>query len=198
MTISQPDTVAIYLFAGGVLLGLAIGLRHPFLNWLAGIRLRPKHLRCGDIIEYGDGFAWVQKARPMSVVLVTPDKRRCVVPNRSLFETQRQGERGAYSKQEIVIRIPVANDESDDGECNMAQITDVARMLDGLMTEAPALATVSEAGAQAIQLTTQAWIRDPDDGLANVKSGLLHEIWDRVHAAGLAIPISIASRPRLH
>lgn len=80
----------------------------------------------------------------------------------------------------------------------MAQITDVARMLDGLMTEAPALATVSEAGAQAIQLTTQAWIRDPDDGLANVKSGLLHEIWDRVYAAGLAIPISIASRPRLH
>lgn len=196
MTISLPDTIVIYLSVG-LLVGLAIGSRGIVGNWLAGIFLRRKHLRCGDLIEYGKGFAWVQKAGPLNLILVTCDKRRCVVPNRSLLELQGQGKRWTYSRQEIDIRIPVADNEPEDIS-NMVPISEVARILSGLMKEAPELSIVSKAGAQAIQVTAQAWIRDPDDGLAKVKSGILQEVWDRVHTAGLTIPISIASRPRLH
>ena len=43
-------------------------------------------------------------------------------------------------------------------------------------------------GDNAVNLELRIWIKDPQDGLTNVKSQVLLEVWDRFHDYGIEFP----------
>jgi small-conductance mechanosensitive channel len=195
MAVMQSEiSVIIIIFGAGLVIGLATGLRNHFGNWLAGLLLRRSRFSRNTLVEFEDGFAWVQETRALNAVLLTRDRRYRIVPNRFLHNS---GVR-KYSSRDIVVRIPIADDMAGHKTDKKGSTICVASQLNDVMTQAPALGAVEEVDEGAVKFTAHVWMGSSDDSFVKIKSELMLETWKRMNAAGFAIPVPTASRPTLH
>ena len=185
------DLTALAVFSGAFGLALGFGLQKTFGNLLAGIiLLMDRSIKPGDVIAVNDGITntvgQVKKIGLRAVSVTTRDKKEYLIPNENLMINQ--VENWSYSSRDVRIKVPVAvayGADIEEAERLMLQAAKEAKRV--LDTPAPTV-WLSALGTDAIEFEIQIWIRDPEEGLGNVRSDVLKKLWRLFRENGIQVP----------
>ena len=181
------DVTAIAVFSGAVGVGVGLGLQKVVSNLISGIiLLMDKSIKPGDIIQIGDNYGWIASLGARYVSVETRDGTEFLIPNEDIITQRVINWSHKNDLARIKVRVRVAFD------------SDVRKALD-LMVEATRrpprilrspepralLITVNES---SLDLELRFWIRDVQNGIRNVSSEVMLEIWDLFRAHGIHVP----------
>jgi len=185
------DLTALAVFSGALGLALGFGLQKTFGNLLAGIiLLMDKSIKPGDVIAVNDGITntvgQVKKIGIRAVSVTTRDKKEYLIPNENLMINQ--VENWSYSSRNVRMRIPVSiayGCDIDLAETLMLEAAgDSKRVLD---VPAPTV-WLNKFGTDAIEFEILVWIKDPEEGLGNLRSDVLKRVWRNFSENGVQVP----------
>jgi len=176
------------VFSGAVGLGIGLGLQRIVANFIAGFTLlADKSIKPHDVIEIDGKFGWVTSMEARYVALRTRDGMELLVPNER-FMTEGVVN---WSRSDDVVRMHApfgvsyrTKDLRKVQELAREAATAVARVVD---RPAPVCNLVAF-GESSVNFDLRFWIRDPANGIANVRSEVLIGLWEKLHANGIEIP----------
>jgi small-conductance mechanosensitive channel len=178
---------ALAVFGGALGVGLGFGLQRIASNFISGfILVFDRSIRPGDVISINDKFGWVQELRARYIVVRDRDGVETLIPNENLITTEVIN--WSYSDQQIRLKLPVQISYADDPEAAMAILVKAAEASARVMQDPPPAARLMGFGDNGIDLELRVWIRDPQRGVANVRSDVNLAIWKGFREAGISIP----------
>lgn len=181
------DITAFAVFSGAFGLAIGFGLQKTFGNLIAGIiLLMDRSIKPGDVIVVGESFGWVNKIGVRAVSVITRDGKEHLIPNENLM-TQ-EVENWSYSSRNVRVHIPVGVSYKCDikkaQELMLQAASDAKRVLNVPKTNV----WMTEFGDSSVNFEILAWIKDPQEGVGNVKSEVLNRLWDLFQEHGIEIP----------
>jgi len=181
------DLTAFAVFSGAVGVGVGFGLQRVISNFISGvILLLDRSIKPGDVISVGQTYGWVGSLGARYVSVVTRDDTEYLIPNEDLITHQVVN--WSYSSNQVRLRIPIAvSYEADVREARALCLVAAAETPRVLEQPPPACVLVAF-GESAVELELRIWIRDPRNGVGNVKSEVLLRIWDKFRANGILFP----------
>ena len=181
------DLTAFAVFGGALGVGIGFGLQKIVANFVSGIiLLLDKSIKPGDTIGVSGTYGWIQSLGARYVSVVTRDGIEHLIPNEELITTR--VENWSFSNLRIRQKIPIGVSYNSDVReainiCSEAALEN-SRVLD---TPSP-ICLLKGFGDSSVDLEVRFWVVDPQNGLTNVKSEILLDIWDRFNANGIEIP----------
>ena len=186
------DLTALAVFSGAFGLAIGFGLQKTFGNLIAGIiLLMDRSIKPGDVIAIADQagketFGQIRKIGIRAVSITTRDKREYLIPNENLMINQ--VENWSYSDRNVRIQVPVGVSYKADmklaEELMLKAADDTPRIL-----KVPAPGVWLDAyGDSSVNFIIQCWIRDPENGVGNVRSAVLKRLWWLFEENGVEIP----------
>ena len=181
------DLTAFAVFGGALGVGIGFGLQKIVANFVSGIiLLLDKSIKPGDTIGVSGTYGWIQSLGARYVSVVTRDGIEHLIPNEELITTR--VENWSFSNLRIRQKIPIGVSYNSDVReainiCSEAALEN-SRVLD---TPSP-ICLLKGFGDSSVDLEVRFWVVDPQNGLTNVKSEILLDIWDRFNASGIEIP----------
>lgn len=181
------DLTALTVFSGAVGIGVGLGLQRTIANLVGGISLiMGKSIKPGDVIAYKDTYGWVTQMGARYVAIATRDGSEYLVPNEYFIGNGVENWSYSNPNRRLHIKVGVAYDT--DLHRAIALCLEAAKSVDRILKIPQPVCLVTEFGDSSVNLEIRAWINDPKNGVTNVKSALLLEVWDRFAAAGIRIP----------
>jgi small-conductance mechanosensitive channel len=181
------DLGALTIFGGALGVGLGFGLQRIASNFISGfILVFDRSIRPGDVISINDKFGWVEELRARYIVLRDRDGVETLIPNENLITTEVIN--WSYSDRQIRIKLPVQISYEDDPEQAMEILLEAAKVSPRVLRDPPPAARLMGFGDNGIDLELRVWIRDPQQGVANVRSDVNVAIWKGFREAGISIP----------
>jgi small-conductance mechanosensitive channel len=185
------DLTALAVFSGAFGLALGFGLQKTFGNLLAGIiLLMDRSIKPGDVIAVNDGISntvgQVKKIGIRAVSVTTRDKKEYLIPNENLMINQ--VENWSYSSRDVRIKVPVAVAYGADIEEAERLMLQAAKEAKRVLDKPTPSVWLSALGTDAIEFEIQIWIRDPEEGLGNVRSDVLKRLWRLFRENGIQVP----------
>ncbi|HIJ90624.1 MAG: mechanosensitive ion channel [Desulfobulbaceae bacterium] len=181
------DLTAFTIFTGAVGVGIGFGLQKIASNLISGIiLLLDKSIKPGDVITVGTTYGWVNSLGARYTSLITQDGKEFLIPNEDLI-TQ-QVENWSFSNSTVRLRIPVGIAYHSDVRKAMAICETAARQTERIIKEPQPVCLLVGFGNSSVDLELRIWINDPVNGVRNVKSAVLLNIWDAFHEQGIDIP----------
>jgi small-conductance mechanosensitive channel len=181
------DLTAFAVFGGAVGLGVGFGLQKVVSNLISGvILLMDKSVKPGDVIAIGDQFGWINSLGARYVSLITRDGIEHLIPNEDLIS--QRVENWSHSHQLVRLKVPfgIAYDSNVREALGFAEAA--ASGVDRVLSEPAPTGRMVGFGDSAIDLELRVWIRDPRDGVANVKSEIMLNILDALRENAVEIP----------
>lgn len=181
------DLTALAVFSGAIGIGIGLGLQRLAANVIGGfVLILDKSIKPGDVIGIGDTFGRVTSLGARYVSMRTRDGIEHLIPNEHFINNG--VENWSHSDLNVRVRIPLGVAYETDlreavGIC-IAAAKSVARVL----PQPQPVCLVKGFGDSSVELEIRVWIVDPEDGVANVRSAVWLEVWDRLKAAGIRIP----------
>jgi small-conductance mechanosensitive channel len=184
------DLSALAFFSGAVGVGLGFGLQKIVSNLVSGIiLLADKSIKPGDVISVGDSFGWVDAMGARYTSIVTREGREFLIPNED-FVTQRVIN-WSYSNDEVRLEVPFGVSYASDPHkvCELA--TGAARSVARVLISPAPVCHLKAFGESSLDFTLRFWIRDPVDGVTNVRGQVLLALWDTLKREGIEIPYPV-------
>ena len=184
---------ALTVFSGALGLAVGFGLQKTFGNLIAGIiLLMDRSIKPGDVIAVSNGkgpsaVGQVKKIGIRAVSVTTRDQIEYLVPNEILMTSQ--VENWSYSSRDVRVKVPVSvayGTDIDKAEAVMLQAARAVKRVHN--TPAPTV-WLSAFGDNAIEFEIQCWIDDPEEGVGNVRSDVLKQVWHPFRDNGIQIPV---------
>lgn len=184
---------ALTVFSGAFGLAIGFGLQKTFGNLIAGIiLLLDRSIKPGDVIAVADGkgnsFGQVRKIGIRAVSVATRDNREYLIPNEILMTSQ--VENWSYSSRQVAIQIPVGVAYGTDLDLAEKLMLEAAHSAPRVLENPGPGVLLSAFGASAMEMTIVLWIDDPEDGVGNVRSQVLKEVWKRFVEHGVEVPFA--------
>lgn len=181
------DLTALAVLGGAIGVGIGFGLQRVASNFISGfVLVSDRSIRQGDVISIGSRFGVVRELRARYVVVRDRDGVDTLIPNENLITSEVVN--WSYADRNVRLKLPVTVSYSDNPR-NAMELMLKAAQDHPRVEKAPApAARVIAFGENGIQLELRFWIRDPEDGINNVRSDLFLGIWDAFEAAGITIP----------
>jgi small-conductance mechanosensitive channel len=181
------DLTSLAVFSGAVGVGIGFGLQKVVSNFISGIiLLLDRSIKPGDVIAIDQTYGWVNKLSARHVSVITRDGKEHLIPNELLI-TERV-ENWSYSDRNIRLKIPVRISYQSDPRAALQLMLDAADMTPRVLKTPKPNALMTEFGESSIQLELRAWIDDPVNGIRNICSDLLLNIWDKFKENGIEVP----------
>ncbi|WP_309382203.1 mechanosensitive ion channel family protein [Cerasicoccus frondis] len=181
------DLSALTIFGGALGIGLGFGLQKIVSNLISGfILLSDRSIKPGDVIELEDTYGWINSLRARYVSVITRDGTEHLIPNEDLI-TQRVVN-WSFSHDRVRIKLDVGIAYSEDPHQAIEICKAAALKQSRVLKDPPPVCLLRGFGDSSVDLQLRFWIRDPHEGVANVQSMVLLEIWDRFKEAGIEIP----------
>jgi small-conductance mechanosensitive channel len=181
------DLSTLALFTGALGIGLGFGLQKTASNLFSGfILLLDKSIKPGDVIQVGGTYGWVSSMGARYVSVETRDGMEFLIPNEDIITHQVLN--WSHKSERVRLKVPVRVPHDSD----LDQV--IALMLEAACRPARTLATptptvlVMAFGESAIELELRFWINDARNGVHNVKSEILYEVWRLFQREGIRIP----------
>lgn len=181
------DITAFAFFSGALGLAIGFGLQKTFGNLIAGIILLvDRSIKPGDVIVIGDAVGKVNKIGVRAVSIITRDGKEHLIPNENLM-TQ-EVENWSYSSRNVRVRVPIG--VSYDCDLRLAQqlMLDAAKRSKRVLKNPPPNVWLAEFGDNSVNHEILCWIRDPEEGIGNVRSEVLNHLWDLFKEHNIEIP----------
>ena len=178
---------AFAVLGGAVGLGLGFGLQKVVSNFISGILLLiDNSIKPGDVIEIDGTYGWINNLRARYASVITRDGTEHLIPNEDLI-TQRVIN-WSFTNNLVRLRIPVGvSYNADPHEC-IKLVIGAAETIDRVLQDPAPVCHVLGFGDSSVDLELRVWIADPANGVANVKSKILLNIWDSFKANNIEIP----------
>lgn len=186
------DLTALAVFSGAFGLAIGFGLQKTFGNLIAGIiLLMDKSIKPGDVIAITDQggnytFGQIRKIGIRAVSLTTRDQKEYLIPNENLMINQ--VENWSYSSRNVRIQVPVSISYNSDIVKAEALMLEAARSVKRVLTVPPPSVWLDSFGENSVKFTVHCWIKDPEEGTGNVRSGVLKNLWHLFRDNGIEIP----------
>ena len=186
------DLTALAVFSGAFGLAIGFGLQKTFGNLIAGIiLLMDKSIKPGDVIAVTDmagneSFGQIRKIGVRAVSVTTRDQREYLIPNENLMINQ--VENWSYSSKNVRMQVHVG--VSYEADMNLAEklMLEAAKSCDRVLKAPPPTVWMSEYGDNSVNFVIHCWIKDPEDGVGNVRSAVLKKLWWLFKENGIEIP----------
>lgn len=181
------DLTALTVFSGAVGVGLAFGLQKVVSNFVSGvIILLDKSIKPGDTISLEGTFGWIRELRARFVSVVTRDGREFLIPNED-FITQRVIN---WSFSDNLVRLDVNFGVSYDADPHKVSELAIEAAISVGRVEADRrpVCWLTDFGDSSLNFVLRFWIRDPQQGLTNVRGKVLLALWDTFKANAISIP----------
>jgi len=186
------DAVGIDLTGLAVLGGLAVvalgfGLQKIVSNLISGvILLLDKSIKPGDIISVSGTYGWVTALGGRYVSVVTRDGVEHLIPNETLISSS--VENWTHTQRRTRLKLDVGVHHESDVRAVIALCEEAARATERVLPDPAPKCLFIEFGESALKLQLRFWIGDAQNGVQNVKSDVLLQIWDRFKQHGIRVP----------
>jgi small-conductance mechanosensitive channel len=181
------DLTALAVFGGAVGVGLGFGLQRIASNFISGfIVLFDRSIRPGDVISIDNTFGWVQELHARYVVVKDRDGVERLIPNETLITTEVIN--WSYTDTNVRLKLPVSISYNDDPPAAMALLLEAAKASPRVLPDPAPATRLMNFGDSGIELELRVWIKDPQEGLASVRSDINLAIWRLFKEAGITIP----------
>ncbi len=192
---SGVDLTVLGLFTGAIGLGLGFGLQAIASNFVSGfVLLLDKSIKPGDVISFtgttgtsSENFGWVQELRGRYIVIRDRDGVETLVPNQHFVTNQVVN--WSYSDQRVRIRLPVMISFNDDPEIALQVLIDAAANHPRILKDPGPVSRLMSFETYGMRVEVRFWIRDPMNGVNNVRSDVNREIWRLFKKHGITIPV---------
>jgi small-conductance mechanosensitive channel len=173
---------------GGLLgVGIGFGLQKIVSNLISGvILLIDKSIKPGDIISVSGTYGWVTALGGRYVSVVTRDGVEHLIPNETLISER--VENWTHTQRRTRLKLDVGVHHESDLKQVIAICEDAARATARVLPEPEPKCLFIEFGDSALKLQLRFWIGDAQNGVQNVKSDVLIEIWQRFKQHGVRVP----------
>ena len=181
------DLSALTVLGGAIGLGLGFGLQKVVSNFISGIiLLTDNSIKPGDVIEIDETYGWVNNLRARYASVITRDGTEHLIPNEDLI-TQRVIN-WSFTNNLVRQKIPIGvSYDSDPHQC-IELVIGAARSVERVLEDPAPICQLKGFGDSSVDLELRIWIADPANGVGNVKSAVLLNIWDSFKANGVEIP----------
>ncbi len=171
------DLTGLAVLSGAIGVGLGFGLQKVVSNLVSGIIiLLDKSVKPGDVISLGETFGWIESLGARFVSVVTRDGKEYLIPNEDLIT----GQVVNWSHSDEFVRLDLhfcaayADDPHHVRKVAVEAALGVSRVL---KTRAP-VCHVTGFGDSSVDYVLRFWIRDPTDGLTNIRGNVYLALWD--------------------
>ena len=175
------------LFTGALGVGVGLGLQRTVSNLFSGIvLLLDKSIKPGDVIEVGGTYGWVSSLGARYVSVETRDGTEFLIPNEDIITHQVMN--WSHKSDRVRLKVPIRVPHDSDLDQVLALMLEAASRPPRVLTAPAPTALVMAFGESAIELELRFWIEDARNGVHNVKSQILYEIWRLFQQQGIQIP----------
>lgn len=190
------DLTALTVLTGAIGIGLGFGLQAIASNFVSGfVLLLDKSIKPGDVISFTgttgtstENFGWVQELRGRYIVVRDRDGVETLVPNQNLITSSVIN--WSYSDQRVRLRLPVMISYDSDPERALELLIEAAAHHPRILRDPAPVSRLMSFEDYGMRLEARFWIRDPMNGVNNVRSDINREIWRLFNAAGVRIPVA--------
>ncbi len=181
------DFSALAFFSGAVGVGLGFGLQKIVSNLVSGIiLLADKSIKPGDVISVGESFGWVGSMGARYTSVETRDGREFLIPNED-FVTQRVIN-WSYSNNEVRLDVEFGVSYGADPHKVIALALEAIKTVPRILPSPRPVCHLKAFGNSSVDFILRFWIRDPVDGITNVRGLVLLALWDAFKREGIEIP----------
>nr|WP_294525912.1 mechanosensitive ion channel domain-containing protein [uncultured Rhodopila sp.] len=175
------------LFTGALGVGVGLGLQRTVSNLFCGIvLLLDKSIKPGDVIEVGGTYGWVSSLGARYVSVETRDGTEFLIPNEDIITHQVIN--WSHNSDRVRLKVPVRVPHDSDLDQVLALMLEAAGRPPRILATPAPTALVMAFAETAIELELRVWIEDAQNGVHNVKSQILYEIWRLFQQHGVQIP----------
>lgn len=181
------DLTALAVLGGLLGVGIGFGLQKIVSNLISGvILLIDKSIKPGDIISVSGTYGWVTALGGRYVSVVTRDGVEHLIPNETLIS--QPVENWTHTQRRTRLKVDLIVHHDTDLRQAIAICEDAAKVVARVLPEPEPKCLFIEFGESALKLQLRFWIGDAQNGVQNVKSDVLLEIWQRFKQQGIRIP----------
>ncbi len=181
------DLSTFALFTGALGVGVGLGLQRTVSNLFSGIvLLLDRSIKPGDVIEVGGTYGWVSSLGARYVSVETRDGTEFLIPNEDIITHQVLN--WSHKSDSVRLKVPIRVPHDSDLDQALALMMEAASRPPRVLATPPPNALIMGFGESAIELELRFWITDAQNGIQNVKSQVLHEVWRLFRQEGIQIP----------
>jgi small-conductance mechanosensitive channel len=181
------DLTAFAVLTGAIGVGIGFGLQKAVSNFVSGITiLLDRSIKPGDVIAVGDTYGRVHSLGARYVSVITRDGTEYLIPNEELVTQQVIN--WSYSSNQVRLRLPIGISYQADVHQAIALCLEATQAVGRALKNPPPVCLLKGFGDSSVDLELRFWIQDPMNGLSNVKSEVLLNIWDSFQRNGIEIP----------
>jgi len=181
------NLTAFAVFSGGIGLGIGFGLQKVFANLISGlIILADKSIKPGDVIQLGDTYGWINFLGGRYISVVTRDGTEHLIPNEDLITNQVIN--WSFTNKLLRLKIPIGIGYDSHIPQAMELMLEAAAEVPRVLTDPKPACLLMGFGDNSVNFQLRLWIRDPENGITNIKSQVLLGVWERFQAHGIELP----------
>lgn len=181
------DLTALAVFGGALGVGLGFGLQKVVSNFISGmILLLDRSIKPGDVIEIGDTYGSINALAARYTSVITRDGTEFLIPNEDMITQQVIN--WTHSHSNIRRRIAISVSYGADLQRAMDIMSEAAQNQTRVLKYPEPRSLLKGFGDNGVDLELRMWISDPQNGVSNVSSDVMLEIWDKFHEEGIEFP----------
>ena len=185
------NLTAVTVFGGALAVGVGLGLQKIVANLVSGVLiLGSGSIRPGDVIAVKDkagaeAFGQVTSISANYLSLQTRGGREYLIPNETFLTNG--VENWTLSDKRVRLKIPFRISYGGDPKLAITLALEAAAAIPRVIKDPRPSCLLIAFGETAIEFELRIWIDDPMNGVANIRSDCLLQLWDRFQAHGIAI-----------
>ncbi len=181
------DLTGLAVLSGAIGVGLGFGLQKVVSNLVSGvIILLDKSIKPGDVISLGETFGWIDTLSARYTSVVTRDGKEYLIPNEDLITGQVVN--WSHTNDFVRLDIKFGTSYGDDPHKVRALAIETAKGVTRVLTSKPPVCHIIGFGDSSVDYVLRFWIRDPSQGLTNIRGNVYLALWDAFHENGISIP----------
>ena len=181
------DITTLSIFSGALGVGLGFGLQKIASNYVSGfIVLLDRSIRIGDIVTVDGRKGEVKEIATRYTVIRGLDGVESIIPNEKLITDSVSHH--TYTDPKVMLAIDVSVGYDTDLELACELVAQAARAHPRVIPDPKAAAAVTRLADSGIDIRLFAWITDPSQGEAALRSDILKEIVRQFRAHAIEIP----------
>ena len=176
------------VLGGAIGVGLGFGMQQIVANFISGvILLTDRSIKPDDVIEVDETYGVVKSLGLRYASVITRDGKEHLIPNEMLVTDKVVN--WSYSNKEVRVKRRLRVEYETDLRKAVALVEEGAMQTDRVLARPAPKCLVMEFGDEAIEIEVRFWINDPENGVSNVSSAVMLNIWDKFTEAGIDIPL---------
>jgi len=186
------DLTALAFFGGAFGLAIGFGLQKTFGNLISGILLLlDKSIKPGDVISVSDqagneSVGQIRKIGIRAISVITRDQTEHLIPNENLMINQVVN--WSYSSKDVRVKAPVGVSYDSDLELVRELLYKAAEDTPRVLEIPKPRVNLMGFGDNSVDFELRFWIKDPEEGLANIRSDVYMRIWNLFKQNEIEIP----------